>query len=132
MLNLDNQTKLEEINNTNNAINDVLGINPIYFRPPYGNINSHIKSLTMMHTICWDVDSEDWRLKDRQKIKDMILKNAHDGAVILLHDIYEESVMGALLAIKELKKEGYEFVTLTEMLELKEKSLDYDTTYYGF
>ena len=86
----------------------------------------------MMHTICWDVDSEDWRLKDRQKIKDMILKNAHDGAVILLHDIYEESVMGALLAIKELKKEGYEFVTLTEMLELKEKSLDYDTTYYGF
>ena len=132
LLNLDNQTILEEINNTNNAINDVLGINPIYFRPPYGNINSHIKSLTMMHTICWDVDSEDWRLKDRQKIKDMILKNAHDGAVILLHDIYEESVMGALLAIKELKKEGYEFVTLTEMLELKEKSLDYDTTYYGF
>ena len=36
------------------------------------------------------------------------------------------------LAIKELKNRGYEFVTISEMSELKGTMLDYDTTYFGF
>ena len=85
-----------------------------------------------MHIICWNVDSLDWQTKDRKKIKKEILKHAGDGDIVLLHDIYKESVKGALLAMEELQKKGYSFVTITELAELKNVSLKYDKTYYGF
>ena len=132
LLKLNDKEIKDEINNTNDAIKNVIGVEPIYIRPPYGNTNEHIKSLTTMHTICWNIDSNDWRTKDRNKIKNQIVNDAKDGSIVLVHDIYEESVEGALLAMRELKKEGYEFVTISEMIQLKNATLDYDTTYYNF
>ena len=85
-----------------------------------------------MHIINWNVDTEDWKLKDRNLIKDKILEDAHDGAIVLLHDIYTESVEGALMAMEELEKENYAFVTIEEMVQLRGVKLDYDTTYYSF
>lgn len=122
----------KEIDDTNNKIEHILGVEPIYIRPPYGSINSHIKSMNTMHTICWNVDSIDWKTKNRKKIKQEIIKNVRDGSIVLVHDIYEESVYGALLAMNELKQKGYSFVTITEMAKLKNIVLDYDKTYYGF
>lgn len=122
----------KEINKTNEKVKQIIGVEPIYLRPPYGSINNHVKNKYIMHTICWNIDSLDWKNKNRNKIKKMIVSNARDGAIVLLHDIYEESVNGALLAMKELQKKGYNFVTITEMAELKNITLGYDKTYYGF
>ena len=116
----------------NREIKNIIGTSPELLRPPYGNINDHIKSLAQMHIINWDVDTEDWKLKDRNLIKDKILSDVHDGAIILLHDIYTESVEGALLAMAELEKENYAFVTIEEMVQLRGVNLDYDTTYFNF
>ena len=132
LLLLDDNSILSEIENTNQAIKEIIGIEPTLIRPPYGNTNSHIKSLVTMHTIHWNIDSLDWQLKNRELIKEEIVKYAHDGAIVLLHDIYRESVEGALLAMAELEKEGYAFVTISEMAKLKEKELDYTSTYFGF
>lgn len=132
LLKLSNDELKYEIENTNKTIQEAIGIIPKLIRPPYGNINAKVKQATMMHTICWNIDSNDWRTRNRNKIKDEIVNHAYDGAIVLLHDIYEESVYGALLAIKELKNRGYEFVTISEMSELKGTMLDYDTTYFGF
>lgn len=129
---LDDASILSEVNQTNEAIESVIGVKPEYLRVPYGNINAHIKSLANMHIINWDVDTEDWKLKDRNLIKDKIIADAHDGAIVLLHDIYTESVEGALLAMKELEKENYAFVTIEEMVQLRGVNLDYDTTYFNF
>ena len=132
LLLLDDASVLSEINSTNSAVEEAIGIRPTLLRPPYGNINEHIKSLANMHIINWDVDTEDWKLKDRNLIKDKILADAHDGAIVLLHDIYTESVEGALLAMEELEKENYAFVTIEEMIQLRGVKLDYETTYYNF
>ena len=129
---LKNKELLKEINKTNQRIREVIGVEPIYLRPPYGSINDNIRNSTIMHIICWNVDSLDWQTKDRKKIKKEILKHAGDGDIVLLHDIYKESVKGALLAMEELQKKGYSFVTITELAELKNVSLKYDKTYYGF
>ncbi len=129
---LKNQGVLSEINKTNEELKKIIGVSPIYLRPPYGNINKRINDLTDMYIICWDVDTLDWKYKDRNKIRDNILKHAHDGAIILLHDIYKESVMGTFLAMKELENMGYAFVTISEMAELKKIQLDKDAVYYQF
>ncbi|CDF11896.1 secreted deoxyriboendonuclease [Mycoplasma sp. CAG:776] len=122
---------MKEINNTNEVIEGLLGFRPDKLRAPYGNTNTHIKELSNMYTILWDIDTEDWKYKDAEKIKDNIIKHAHDGAIILLHDIYTTSVDGALLAMEELKEE-YAFVSIDEMIELKGLTLDKTKSYFSF
>ena len=39
-----------------------------------------------------------------------------DGDIILLHDYYESSVGAALQIVDELQKQGYEFVTIDQMI----------------
>ena len=129
---LNDEEILREISDTNAVVEDVIGIRPTLLRPPYGNVNENIKLLSNMHIINWDVDTEDWKLKNRYLIRDKILEDAHDGAIVLLHDIYRESVEGALLAMAELEKQNYAFVTIEEMVQLRGVTLDYDTTYYNF
>ena len=122
---------MKEINNTNDAIESIIGIHPDKLRAPYGNTNDHIKELSNMYSILWNVDTEDWRYKDAEKIKEHIITHAHDGAIILLHDIYSTSVEGALLAMEELQDE-YAFVTIDEMIELKGVVLDKKKSYFNF
>ena len=123
---------MQEIKNTNDIIENTIGVKPILLRPPYGNINDDIKKLSNMHIIEWDIDTLDWKYKDKDKIANEIITNAHDGAIVLLHDIYKSSVEGALQAMAQLKEEGYVFVTILEMAELKGITLDYETSYFYF
>lgn len=128
---LDLEEQLKEITNTNDVIASVTGKKPIYLRPPYGNIKNEAKEQSGMYTILWDIDTEDWRKKNADKIADHIVKHAHDGGIVLLHDIYEYSVDGALKAMEMLKDE-YAFVTIDEMIELKGKTLEPLKSYYSF
>lgn len=83
-----------------------------------------------MYNILWDLDTEDWKYKDPERIANYIVENAHDGAIVLLHDLYETSVDGALLAMERLEKEGYAFVTIEEMAIIKNIDLEKDKNYY--
>ena len=130
LLKLDNYSVMDEIKKTNEAIKNITGSETIYLRPPYGNINSDIKNISNMYTILWDLDTEDWKYKDKDRIADYIISNAHDGAIVLLHDLYETSVDGALLAMERLEKEGYAFVTIDEMIKIKDIQLDINKNYY--
>ncbi len=123
---------LREVKSTNKVIKEITGEDTVLLRPPYGNINNEIKALTDMYTILWNVDTLDWKYKDKYKIADNIIKNAHDGAIVLLHDIYESSVDGALLAMEKLQDDGYAFVTIEEMAFLKNIKLDKTKSYFGF
>ena len=130
LLKLDNYSVMDEIKKTNETIKNITGSETIYLIPPYGNINSDIKNISNMYTILWDLDTEDWKNKDKDRIADYIVSNAHDGAIVLLHDLYETSVDGALLAMERLEKEGYAFVTIDEMIKIKDIQLDINKNYY--
>lgn len=130
LLKLDDYAIINEIKKTNDVIRNITGTETIYLRPPYGNINSEIKSLSNMYTILWSLDTEDWKYKNKDKIANYIVENAYDGAIVLLHDLYETSIDGALLAMERLEKEGYAFVTIDEMISLKNVKLDKKKNYY--
>lgn len=131
LLKLNDYDIIREIKNTNKVIKDIIGVEPTLLRPPYGNINKEIKSLADMYTILWDIDTEDWKLKDKNKIAENIVKYAHDGAIVLLHDLYDTSIEGALLAMEQLIKEDYAFVTIEEMIKLKNINLDKEKSYFS-
>lgn len=126
---ISNDKVRSEVNKTNSAIKSVIGVSPSLIRPPYGSVNDKVNDLVSMKIILWDVDTLDWKYKDPERIKNEILENAHDGAIVLLHDLYETSVDGAILAMEELIKDGYAFVTIDEMAKLKDVKLNSNKIY---
>ncbi len=109
----------EEIDKTQKAIYDVTGFTPTLFRPTYGGYTSVLKSYTDLKFVLWDVDSRDWQVKSKDKIMKNILPNVKSGSIILMHDNHEYSLNALEDLIKELKGQGYKFVTVSELLELK-------------
>ena len=112
-------------------VKNITGEYPNLIRPPYGSYNSDVKKIANMPIILWNIDTLDWKYKDKDRIAKTIIENAKDGSVILLHDLYQSSVEGALLAMQELYNDGYAFVTIDEMCILKGITLE-NSVYRNF
>lgn len=85
-------------------------------RTPGGALGGSVKSAVAAPIILWSVDPLDWKYRNADTVYNSIVSQAHDGAIVLAHDIYSTSVQGALRAIDTLKAQGYEFVTVAELL----------------
>ena len=105
-----------DMNKTDDEIFNVCGSRSTAFRPPYGSYTDEIaKGVDKTFTL-WSLDTVDWKSRDTGKIKNIIVSQAKDGSIILLHDLYKTSVDGALAAIDELQGEGFVFVTVDELM----------------
>lgn len=116
LTNLSTASIESEINKTKEAVQKACGVYPTLFRPPYGSYNDTVLAKAGVPVIFWSVDTLDWKHRDNNYVKKTILQTAKDGAIVLLHDIHETTVDGAIKAIRELKKQGYEFLTVTQLL----------------
>ena len=119
---------IDEINKTSIAINDIIGEYPTIIRYPYGSSNEKIRKIGNLPTIYWSIDTLDWKYRDENRIAKEIIDNAKDGEIILLHDLYETSVDGALMAMEYLSDE-YAFVTIEELALIKQIELDSTKVY---
>ena len=103
--------------------------NRVCVRPPYGAVNDRIKSWISAPIILWSVDTRDWTGKKAEQIADYVVGEVKPGDIVLMHDIYKESVEGALMAIDALKAQGYEFVTVEELFAAENVSLENGKVY---
>ena len=69
-----------------------------------------------LETVFWTVDSLDWKLKNTEKIVKRVEKSVKNGDIILMHDIFSISVEAALQLADELQSQGYQFVTVDELM----------------
>ena len=70
--------------------------------------------------ILWSVDTLDWKSRDPNSIIAVTLDEVHDGAIILMHDIYSTSVDAVPGLIDTLRFNGYEFVSLPELVKIRQ------------
>ncbi len=110
---------LLEINNTQNEIKRITGYIPKVFRPTYGGYSDKLKLYTDLTFVLWDVDSNDWKVKNADKIYNNIIKSTFDGSIVLMHDNHRYAAESLDKVIKKLKDSGYSFVTISELLEVK-------------
>lgn len=96
-----------------------------YVRPPYGATNKDVNKTLLLPSIQWSVDSKDWVSRDEKAIIKQIKENIFDGAIVLMHDIHPETVAAVPMVIKELRDEGYEFVTIDDMFQLSQVPMNY-------
>lgn len=69
----------------------------------------------------WSVDSNDWKYKSDgdagvETIVDNVMSQVQNGSIILMHDIYENTYLATKQILKELNSQGYEVVTVSELL----------------
>ena len=106
----------EDIDKGAAVIENITGEKPLFLRAPYGHISSlQLKQLDSFF-IRWSASTYDWFREDENYIYNRILKEAKDGAIILMHDTKEATVKAVLKAIPELQEQGFEFVTVDELL----------------
>lgn len=107
-----------EVYSTDEAIRDVCGDGDYWVRPPYGLLDKNKRSCFSTPLIHWSVDPEDWKLRDTKKITAAVLEEVQPGDIVLLHDCYPATVDAAFEIIDTLEAQGYEFVTVEELLAL--------------
>ena len=111
----DEQAK-QEVVSTSNAIYEITGIYTSYIRPPFGEWKKGLDYNVTMIPVLWTIDSRDWYTQNTPVIVNEVMKQVEDGDIILMHDCYKTSVESALQIVDQLKEQGYEIVTVDEMI----------------
>lgn len=124
---LDQSRMASEIAQTQESIRKATGHTPTLFRPPGGFYSERVINISKQNHLqlilwSWHQDTNDWRAPGVQQIVNKVLNNTKNGDIILMHDfVYRSSQTPEALKIilPELKKRGYSFVTVSELLSHK-------------
>ena len=121
MTQLSQEQIAEEVKKTDELIEKYTGTKPWLFRPPFIDHNE-VMHQTIGHTFICGVGCEDW-IPERtaQERYDILINTLKDGDIVLLHDLQgnDNTVEALKMLIPEMKKQGYTFVTVTELYKLK-------------
>ena len=111
----------KEVDGCTEKIVEITGEAPKFFRPPFIAVSKAMYDQIDMTFIC-GAGCEDWvpTITAEQRAG-RVLADAEDGQIVLLHDMkWNQNTVEALKTIiPELKKRGYEFVTVTQLFERK-------------
>ncbi len=110
------ETFKEELIHTNEILEEIIGEEVVYVRPPYGSWDKSFEKELNMFPVLWNVDPLDWSSCNVSCIVEKIVNKTGENDIILMHDYYDTSVTAALEAIDKLMEEGYTFVTVEEIL----------------
>ena len=106
----------QELIRTNEILAEITGEEVQYVRPPYGSWNRQFEKELNMIPVLWTIDPLDWCSNNAACIAQKVCAKAEENAIILMHDQYKTSVTAALEIIDTLIAQGYEFVTVEEIL----------------
>ena len=111
------------------------GCRPVFLRPPGGEESDGIRQVAevrLLGILKWSIDPKDWALHDAPRVTQRVLATVRDGDVILMHDMSDSSVTAALEIIDRLKTQGFQFVTVSELAELRGVKIQPGETYKSF
>ncbi|MGG4033421.1 polysaccharide deacetylase family sporulation protein PdaB [Paenibacillus cisolokensis] len=123
----DNYSKLEDdeirnqIQTAHSILTNVTGKAPNLIRLPNGDFDKRVLRIAEelnYKVIQWDTDSMDWMNIGTDKIINRVVSRAHNGDIILMHasDTVRQTHEALPVIIEKLRAEGYEFVTVSELL----------------
>ena len=120
----------QQVSNTDAALKAATGFEATVMRPPGGSFNDSVKAAIDHPLIIWSIDTRDWATKSEDQTYQVVMDNAQDGSVVLMHDIHEWSVKAAIRMIPDLIAKGFKLVTVSELAEAKGKTLQSGNAYY--
>lgn len=111
-----------ELQKTDDAIKDAIGVRPTLMRPPYGSITARQKKWIHeefgYRAILWDVDPLDWKRPGPSVVTRRIVQETRAGSIVLAHDIHPGTIKAMPDTFDQLEAKGFKFVTVTELLAM--------------
>lgn len=109
-----------ELKTNGDLIHNLIGKTPRYFRPPGGNYDGLVAKVAQeqgIDMVLWSVMGNDTVPRTVPKICQSVLSNVGANGIILLHSGVEQTLEALPAIIRELKRRGYRFVTLSDLAE---------------
>ena len=133
MAKLSRKELLREIRDTRALLPD--GCDATFLRPPGGSGTKLLEQVAAQEDLAlllWSVDPRDWAVHDASAVEAAVISQVQDGDVILLHDLSDSSVDAALSIIDRLHREGFRFVTVSQLAALRGIKMESGEIYTNF
>ncbi|OCT12039.1 polysaccharide deacetylase [Paenibacillus pectinilyticus] len=116
-----------ELLDTDRIITQVTGTRPVVMRPPYMDYNLEVHSITAKFAYpvigALNGDARDWEMPGVEHILEVNRKQIGCGSILLFHDGFgdrSQTIEAVRILTKELAEEGYQLVTVSELLQMAE------------
>lgn len=109
-----------EIRACEDVVRSITGKRTTFFRPPGGDYDKHVietAEALKYTTVLWTDDPADYDEPPGSVIRRRALGNISNGGVLLLHDGAEHTLQILPGLLDTLKRRGYRFVTIDEMMK---------------
>ncbi len=110
---------LSEISQTNEVVKAVTGEYPKIVRTPGGAVNSTVRANIGYPMFNWSVDTLDWKYRNSSSVISSVKNNVCDGSIVLMHDLYTSTGNASVEIIPWLVDNGYQLVTVSELMAVK-------------
>lgn len=104
-------------------LRDTTRVSSPWIRPPYGAMDTQAwRELRRLRArvVMWDVDPKDWKRPGSRRIATRVVRAVKPGSIVLLHDgggDRQQTVWALQRIIPALRRKGYEFVTVEELVK---------------
>lgn len=118
----------QEVIRTDTIIKELTGTKPTTFRPPFIDYNdetvSMMKKLDYHMISAVNFEATDWEMPGVAHIVSKTKSKIRNGSILLFHDGFgdrSQTIEAVRLLAFELTSEGYQLVTVSQLLSLKNK-----------
>lgn len=122
----------KDVEKCNEAIRTYAGVTPALARTPGGIKSSSILAAVNMPVILWNIDTLDWKTRNTQKNVNAVLGKVKDGDIILMHELYNATAEATEILVPKLVEQGFQLVTVSELIYYKGKSVTAGSYYFSF
>ena len=118
---ISNQEIEEEVLGLDRAFREKFGKGMRYLRPPKGEYSEISVSVTHelgYRHLFWSFAYDDWyrdRVRGKEYAYNIVMRNLHNGAVLLLHAVSKDNADALDMIIKGAREKGYEFGVIDEI-----------------
>lgn len=112
-----------QLTTTTCMIEQVIGVQPAFFRPPYGSYDlatlMGINSCNLVTTL-WSLDSKDWSKPGIEAIVERIINNTRNGSIVLMHDgggDRSQTTKALPIILEWFREHHFRLVTLPQILQ---------------
>jgi peptidoglycan/xylan/chitin deacetylase (PgdA/CDA1 family) len=112
---------LEELRQTDAAMEKAIGLRPRFFRPPYGVTNPMLRKAIIRggyFPLGWNIRSLDTVIDDEEKLLARITDRLRPGSIILLHDSGHVTLKILPGLIRHIHDKGYTIERIDKLLNI--------------
>ena len=119
------------IEDCNDAVEEAVGKRTSLLRPPGGSTNQFVRDNAGYPLIKWAVDTRDWESRDKDQVLAHLKSETFDGAIVLMHDLYESTADAVEEILPWLYDQGYQVVSVSELMAARGVNMKKGEVYFS-